>query len=268
MSTIRSAVATQLWHTDIYIRGFDICRMLAIHHSSRCLAIHTITPLPYLRPPSLIYRPAQYLRFLIARLIPSRAMTLRLGYRSTDFHSLPKWRGTTSEGINSASLGLRFGLRAKPHTLAYALCDSPAGLLAWTRELLHSRTDLAEAFSLEDAIDFTMMSWLPGPEMPLRYLAASLTDPAELREAKERWTSTPLGISDFPSSKSGFPPPWAACLQPLVWMRRHEGTKIGWPVWERPNELAEDLKAFFGEVIMRRDARLRESCVAGLDSVE
>lgn len=250
---------------DLSVRGFDICRMLAIYHPSRCLAIHTTTPLPYVRPPCITHRPWQYFKYLVARLVPSKAVATRLGYNSGDF---PKRRRGISDRTNSAGLGLQLGLYAKPHTLAYALCDSPVGLLAWTRESLHSRSNLAEAFNMEDAIDFTMMSWLPGPEIPLRYLAVTSTDPSEKRDVQERWTETPLGISIFPSSRRGTPPPWAACLQPLVWVARHHGTEIGWPIWERPREVAEDMKIYFGELIMKRDPRLREACIADLENVD
>ncbi|KAI9793424.1 MAG: hypothetical protein M1816_000317 [Peltula sp. TS41687] len=254
--------------------GFDICRMLAIYHSSRCLAIHTTTPLPYLRPPSLTHRPWQYFKYLMARLVRSKAVATRLGYQPEDLNSLPQRRGRISVHTNSAGLGLKLGLHAKPHTLAYALCDSPVGLLAWTRESLHSRSSLVEAFNMEDAIDFTMMSWLPGPEIPLRYLAMTSTDPTEKRDVQERWTDTPLGISVFPYRRSPPaspppPPPWAACVQPLAWVTRHHAVAdVGWPVWERPREVADDMKIFFGEVVMKRDPRLRDAGGADLESVD
>lgn len=253
-------------YADSSARGFDVCRLLSIHYSSRCLAIHTTTPLPYLRPPSLTHQPWQYLRYLIARLVPRTAVAQRLGYHPDDLRTPP--RRKSSARSSWTGLGLRLGLYAKPHTLAYALCDSPVGLLAWTRDSLHKRSSLEGAFSVQDAIDFTMMSWLPGPEMPLRYLAATRTDSGEMQDVRQRWTDTPLGISIFPSARSGSPPVWAACVQPLVWVSRHYGSNIGWPVWERPQQVAQDLKTFFGKVMMKRDARLREACIAHLETVD
>lgn len=247
--------------------------MLAIHQSHRCLAIHTTTPLPCLRPPSWSYRPLHYIKYLTARLLPKGLVAARLGYHADDFRSSsrrrrrPRRSGSSTHTCHGRPCS-RLGLHAKPHTLAYALCDSPVGLLAWTREALRSRTRVEDSFSTEDVLDFTMISWLPGPEAPLRYLASTAANAAEIRDLGERWTRTPLGLSVFPDSQSPCPPAWAACIQPLVSVTRHFGPDIGWPIWERPLEVAEDLKNFFGKTMLKRDARLEHSCFPDLNAVD
>ncbi|KAI9832088.1 MAG: hypothetical protein M1826_002417 [Phylliscum demangeonii] len=258
--------------------GFDICRMLAIHHPSRCLAVHTVTPLPELRPPSLRRRPWQSLRYLIARYAPSPTLQRRMGYEAQDVAGWPGRRrrrpppppSILDAGPRSGG-GLGTGLDAKPSTLAYALCDSPVGLLAWTRDALFQRTRQPEAASMQEAIDFTMLAWLPGPQMPLRYMAASAADPLEMRDARERWSPTPLGVSVFPAPATvgaGPPPAWAAAhWQPLVWTaRHHDGPQAGWPVWQRPAEVARDLRAF-AAVVVARDPRLRPGQGGGRERV-
>lgn len=241
--------------------------MLAIHHHARCLAIHTTTPLPYLRPPSLRYRPWQYLKYLTARATRTKLAPLRCGYHANDFKAVSRRRVPSSLRIHSAGLGLGLRLCARPYTLAYALCDSPVGLLAWTREALHARTGVDDAFTAEDIIDFTMISWLPGPEAALRYLAASSTDSTEIKEIEERWSNTALGLSIFPSSETRYPPPWAACVQPVLWTARHEGAEVGWPVWERPREFVDDLRRFFGDVVLRRYPKLKHTVIAPLECI-
>lgn len=255
--------------------GFSICRMLALHHGHRCLGIHTTTPLPCLRPPSWTHRPLHYLKYLTARLMPKGLVAARLGYHADDFRTGAKGRRrrlppppVASTHTCSGHLCSRSGLQAKPQTLAYALCDSPVGLLAWTRETLAERTRREDSFSTEDALDFTMISWLPGPEAPLRCLAATAANGEELRDLGERWIKTPLGLCVFPDSQSNFPPAWAACVQPLVSVTRHFGPDVGWPVWERPLEVAEDLKRSFGRAMLTRDPRLKESCYLDLDKVD
>ncbi|KAI9885163.1 MAG: hypothetical protein M1823_003050 [Watsoniomyces obsoletus] len=245
--------------------GFDICRMLAIHHSDRCLATHTTTPLPYLRPPSFAYRPLQYFKYLAARLMPRSTAAARLGYQPHDLRSVHRARRRVSGESRGAFS--RLGLYARPRTLAYALCDSPVGLLAWTREALTARTRVEDCFSVEDALDFTMISWLPGPDAPLQYLATTSTDTAEMRDVSERWSAVPLGLTVFPDPQADCPPAWAACVQPLAWIRRHQGSDVGWPVWERPTEVVDDLKAFLG-FMLQKDPRLRKSCTANLDDVD
>jgi len=40
-----------------------------------------------------------------------------------------------------------------------------------------------------------------------------------------------------------------------MWQRRHEGSGA-FAAWERPDELVEDLREFFGEVVLPREERL------------
>lgn len=143
------------------------------------------------------------------------------------------------------------GLLRHPQTLSYALCDSPVGLLAYIRQHLHtfSRT---YPWSPTDILNWTMLHWLPGPEAGIRFHRESILD---MKDVLKRWSPTPLGISVFAGSWRGPPPVWGACVQPLMWQRRHEGSGA-FAAWERPDELVEDLREFFGEVVLPREERL------------
>ncbi|KAJ4418432.1 hypothetical protein N0V85_001421 [Neurospora sp. IMI 360204] len=77
-------------------------------------------------------------------------------------------------GLNA--LGGDGGLAEDPNTLAYALCDSPTGMLVFVLRGLRAM-GLDEAvlsspsFTHEKIITLTNMLWLPGPETAMRYWA-------------------------------------------------------------------------------------------------
>ncbi len=89
-----------------------------------------------------------------------------------------------------------------------------------------------------------MMHWLPGPEAGLRWHREALS---ELPDVREKWSSTPLGISVFGGEGMRCPPMWAKCVQDLRWVRRHSGAGR-FAAWERPGELVGDLRDFVAEV--------------------
>ncbi|KAI9822630.1 MAG: hypothetical protein M1827_000349 [Pycnora praestabilis] len=233
--------------------GSNICRMLAIHHQLTCVATH-VDHLN-LRPPSLTHCPFLYLQYRLAHLTRCRVPFLRFGYIPSDFTHLlsvqPIYQHEDEE------TGYAHLQRTKPQTLAYALCDSPSGLLAYVREKLHAWSD-NYAWTPVEILNFVMMHWLPGPEGGLRWYKEALPDMRDVREGK--WSPTPMGVSVFPAARRGngggfVPPVWAKAVQRLGWVRRHESGG-GFAAWERPNELVMDLRDFFG-VLGRVDGRLR-----------
>ncbi len=75
----------------------------------------------------------------------------------------------------------------------------------------------------------------------------------------QQYSPTPLGISVFADSWHGGPAAWAACVQRLVWVRRHEGAGT-YAAWERPEVVVSDLRTFLGEEMVGQlgVSRLRE----------
>jgi len=90
-----------------------------------------------------------------------------------------------------------------------------------------------------------MFHWLPGPEAGLRLYRDSVRD---MKSVRQQWSPTLLGITVFAGSWRDGPPAWGACVQPLLWVRRHQGCGV-YAAWERPAELVGDLREFFGKVI-------------------
>lgn len=67
------------------------------------------------------------------------------------------------------------GSMTDPTTLAYALCDSPVGMLAFVLKGLRLSAGLGAGkgrFTEEELITLTSLMWLPGPEGMLRFWAA------------------------------------------------------------------------------------------------
>lgn len=134
----------------------------------------------------------------------------------------------------------------RPQTAAFALCDSPAGLLARTLDVLRPCLAIGGAvWCPTTLLDWTMMQWLPGPEAGMRWVQRAKW---ERERAGRLWGGyvggAPLGISFFGGQGLG----WAEAWQRVAWVRRREGEIVVRPEWERPGELVADLREGFGEV--------------------
>ncbi|KAF2864580.1 alpha/beta-hydrolase [Piedraia hortae CBS 480.64] len=178
--------------------AFNICRMLALAHQESCLAIHTVNP------------------------------------------EVPAPRSPPAEGLQ---------------TMAYALCDSPPGLLAYILDAIrplpptsstptspassHSQamsTDEPESWSPTAILNWTMVYWLSGPEVALRWVANSAALAASL------WlnhVNVPLGITQFSTPVA--PLQWAEAYHRLALLRHRPGT-VRFPAWERPGQVVEDIR--------------------------
>ena len=99
-------------------------------------------------------------------------------------------------------------------------------------------------------IDWTMLHWLPGPEVMLRWLVNSQA------LMPTYWAShslVPLGISHFRDPAPGgngegtgkAPPQWSEAYHRVAMVRRREG-RVRFPAWEVPGEVVGDLREFVG----------------------
>ena len=262
--------------------AFRIARRLALVHPESCLGIHTVNPeVPAPRPAfesmyDNAFRPANPTADCMSP-VPSFGATSEI--------SEPPIR---SIGMSSTNFD-------RPQTLAYALCDSPAGLLSYIVDIIKpvlssspphtpdslrvqssapspvtarscglspqstrssqgqsprtpqylEAADASLAWSPTSIIDWTMLYWLPGPEVALRWVAASTTLLPTL------WTyhsSVPLAISSFQSASVNdtslqTPPHWAEAYHRIVMLRRREA-QVRFPAWERPAEVIHGIRAF------------------------
>jgi len=262
--------------------GFRVARMLALFHPGSCLGIHTVNP--EVPAPSTAFdsiygnspRPEDY---MAGYMFPVTDWST-----TSPSAAAPTWPHSTSVANVD-----------RPQTLAYALCDSPSGLLSYIVDAIRpalsaspphtpgsskaqssaaspatprcyglspqsprssqgqspgasqclEAADSRLAWPLTSIIDWTMIYWLSGPEVALRWVAASTTLLPTL------WTShsaVPLAISYFQDTALNdgsiqMPPQWAEAYHRIVMLRRREG-QVRFPAWERPAEVIEDIRAF------------------------
>jgi pimeloyl-ACP methyl ester carboxylesterase len=118
---------------DRAVRGFDICRALAVKCPRRCRAVHTTNPV--FDQPSLTRTPLAWLKWNMAKLTQTRLAALSFGYTSLDVSiSQP-----TVQSLRPLGPTLHRLYSLRPQTLAFSLCDSPMGLLAGLLDTIHSR---------------------------------------------------------------------------------------------------------------------------------
>lgn len=138
----------------------------------------------------------------------------------------------------------------KPHTLGFALADSPVALLAWIYEKLHDWTD-NYPWTDEEIITWVSIYYFSeaGADSSIRFyyetlrLQMAVGDQVGQFNDLLKWNPTPLGLSYFPKDLVLLPSSWGRTLGPVVFERRHEeGGHFA--AYERPELLVEDVKEF------------------------
>ena len=143
--------------------------------------------------------------------------------------------------------------------MAYALCDSPTGLLAYILDAIRPSPPIITTdnsprqavnassppayvhnpWSPTAIINLTMFYWLPGPETPLRWLANSMAMLPAL------WATTspvPIAISQYvENGATPTLPPWIDFYHQIAFVRRRPGV-VRFAAWERPMDMVMDLR--------------------------
>ncbi|QIX01501.1 hypothetical protein AMS68_007018 [Peltaster fructicola] len=227
--------------------GFKICRAMALRHPQSVIAIHTANPdVPPPRP-GLAYNTDDVTLSALSMHSPQSPSFPTQG--SYTPHGSPRRRMSTTE---------------RPQTLSFALADSPAGLLAFVYDLIrppippsgHSMpthsgqrnfglSALQNPWTPTTLINWTMMHWLPGPEVALRWLTNSRAIVSTLWLS---FSNVPIGISHFQDPTAGDTSPmgpialtWTEAYHRVLMVRRREG-RVRFPAWERPAELVVDIR--------------------------
>ncbi|KAI0048903.1 alpha/beta-hydrolase [Auriscalpium vulgare] len=176
--------------------------------------------------PSLRSAPFVFLRYLLTPSTPEE-----------------KADRARSDWFVAHGLGYMALLSTAPQTIAYALADSPVGVLAWIYEKLVAVTD---AYPWEDDEVLTWISifWFsragPGASSHIYY---ELSKSGEM--ANSRPSPVPVGFSVFP--KEPFVPPrsWIHGAPNVVFVKEHkEGGHFA--AYEKPQALVDDVRAMFG----------------------
>lgn len=299
------------------------------------MAIHTVNPdVPLPRfvasQPRFVASPSVWLKARIVNL--TTALPRRLGFGVDNMgtlSSMPTEMGQQYLQPSAAGVtppvtpDVPPAASERPQTAAYALCDSPSGLLAYVYDAIRPQTDTniqSPGASLSPEIqhaqspfspasytnsyaastpasrsgrstassspvatrrpsianrsppkmisqnssssnpgamgpwnptaivDWTMIHWLPGPEVALRWLANSTV---LMPTYWASYSMVPLGISHFRDpapSGSGtgkVPPQWVEAYHRVAMVKRREG-RVRFPAWEVPVEIVLDLREFVG----------------------
>lgn len=135
----------------------------------------------------------------------------------------------------------------RPHTLAYGLNDSPAGLCAWITEKFHGWTDhggdLREAVSWDDLLTNVSLYWFTGTiGSSVRFYLEYFAGVARGEGARGR-VEVPFGAAIYPKEMTRPPRAWVERDHKLVhWFEADRGGHFA--ALEQPDVFAADLRAF------------------------
>jgi hypothetical protein len=276
--------------------------MLALAYSTSCIAVHTVNPdVPALR----------YVQNLPTSDLEQESNFTLLRPRASFGEAHVSPMAMHPSGLAPSFIPPTIAQPSeRPQTAAYALCDSPAGLLAHILDLIRppsinrsphelqklepisvnasrivyspfiqpspaspvsSRStpatgrspqnpstpqaglsrvssDAQESWTTTDILNWTMIHWLAGPEVALRWLTNSAS---VLPSLWMGYCDVPLGVTHFrdPSSSGTgtpqTPPEWTEAYHRVAMVRRREG-RVKFPAWERPMEVVMDLRELAG----------------------
>ncbi|KAI1342264.1 alpha/beta-hydrolase [Xylariaceae sp. FL0016] len=256
---------------------YKLANHLAKHYTDSCLGTHLISP--PLDQPKLQVAPIEWAKWSIASFLRAPI----LGYRSEDFSALE--RSGYVRPFKKPSTPAQFGLNrlglTEPNTLAYALCDSPTGLLVFVLKSLRLLGPQKQ-FAPTELLNFTTLAWLPGPESAMRFWAycahhpevdhtkpalkpkvgitVFLGDEAESRQASDNNDGNvdEADVSPQEEAMNTYScPSWARARYNVAHTNRVVG-KPGLLAWERPEIIASGIRGL-AAAILGLDDRLRPS---------
>jgi pimeloyl-ACP methyl ester carboxylesterase len=135
----------------------------------------------------------------------------------------------------------------RPQTAAFALADSPAGLLAWIVEKFRDWSDcggdVESRFSKDKLLDNVTLYWMTETiHSSMRFYYESKRTP--LRLAPGERVGVPCALARFPAEAPSPPREWVARGYDLRrWTEMPRGGHFA--AMEEPDLLAQDIRAFF-----------------------
>ncbi|PHH82997.1 hypothetical protein CDD82_4012 [Ophiocordyceps australis] len=157
-----------------------IAHYLACYYSTSCMGAHLVSP--PLKAPSWT-SPLEWVKWKAASLLRRPIF----GYCRQDVDDWRKCRSRLSDKTRFPAQ-LSFGGQGayEPNALAYALCDSPLGLLLFFLMVIRGARPARDLPSNE-LIKITELAWIPGPEGMMRLWAncQSCTETGDRRRGKK-----------------------------------------------------------------------------------
>jgi hypothetical protein len=258
---------------------YHLARLIGEKFPDSCLGVHLLAP--PLKAPTLGGEPWGWMKFGIARFFHASIF----GYEARDFSALrsseqaaaaakkkgrARWRSEDTTPLLARAKGTGYGavgvvgLR-EPNTLAYALCDSPVGLLSLVTSALRKRSP-EHKLGAEDIIDVAQLAWLPGPEAGMRFWAGAVSEVEEFAvgKSRSRVALTVFGADgSVGEEEDGYVcPAWGEGRHVVTFSQRVSG-RAGLVTWERESVVVEGVRGL-ATAIAKADARLR---IGELESV-
>ncbi len=195
---------------------------------------------------------ASHLNFVLT-LPPSPLKTPMLvfqyltgGYTPSEKAGLERTQWFKKEGSGYSQIQT-----TKPHTLGFALVDSPVALFAWIYEKLRDWTD-QYPWTDEEIITWVSIYYFSeaGADASLRFYYEMTHPKSNGSQGAHpngpmpdfmRWNTIPLGLSYFPKDVVLVPSSWGKTLGPVAFKKRHEeGGHFA--AYEKPESLVEDVR--------------------------
>jgi hypothetical protein len=248
---------------------WKIINHLAASYPESCLGVHLVSP-PW-KAPEARKNPVEWLKLTVAKSLKAGI----LGYTKEDITSLrisdrERARKKSSDMTTIGAFGAY-----DPNTLAYALCDSPTGLLVFFLTLIRALGSEKE-FTATELVTITKLTWLPGPEGALRLWAENYIlakEESELKPSHRVKAAITVFLTDDGTSQnendpnsaqntetlspfSYVCPNWGKQHYDVVWSGRIQG-KQGLLAWERPQIIADGARGL-AKALLAVDKRLYE----------
>ncbi|RFU77159.1 epoxide hydrolase [Trichoderma arundinaceum] len=250
--------------------GIDwkIINHLAANYPDSCLGVHLVSP-PLMAPKAL-KSPVEWLKLTLAKALGASM----LGYTKDDITSLQRTERERAQKLSTdhvTTLGSINAGTQDPNTLAYALCDSPTGLIVFFLTLIRILGSEKE-FTATELITITKLTWLPGPEGTMRLWAENnllASEETGLKSSRKPKASITVFLADDTTSQddsnstqSVSPistntyvcPSWGRQHYDVVWTGRVQG-KQGLLAWERPQVIADGARNL-AKALLAVDKRL------------
>ncbi|KAI5862787.1 alpha/beta-hydrolase [Durotheca rogersii] len=246
---------------------FKLADYLVTCYPDSCLGAHFLSP-PLTRP-RMQEAPIEWARWRVAKLFRSPM----LGYHEEDFLALRRTGYVRRPKAKKSPTPAQFGLNNlsvwEPNTLAYALCDSPTGLLVFVLKGLRLLSPQKD-FTPTEIINFAQLAWLPGPEAAMRFWAHCISHPekVERKAARKPKIGVTVFLGEKPNTeaKGGGPeqegaedcytcPSWANVGYNVVYTRRATG-RSGLLAWEQPETIVAGIRGV-AAAVLKSDTRLR-----------
>ena len=242
---------------------YHLVRLVGERFPENCLGVHLIAP--PLQQPRLEREPWMWTKFVVAKFFHASIF----GYEAEDFTALRESQNVAKQvqksGDETSTL-MRKGAAAygavgmvglrEPNTFAYALCDSPVGLLSLVCSALRKKSPQHQLSNTE-IVDVTQLAWLPGPEAGARFWAGAVKE-VEILE-KENGSRARVALTVFGSDgRDGEPyscPAWGCAKHDVLFAQRAPG-RAGLVSWERADVVFEGIRGLAREV-ERVDGRLK-----------